>query len=488
MNRFTPVFRLIAGLATAVSCVTAPSATVHAAETDASKVVQVPTLALPSAGTVFQDPAFGSTIQRIANPLEFGSNQMRPEYSQLQAWNSDGSLILLNSGLILDAKSYTLAHKIDYRWPAHGEALRWSPTNPRRLYYIGGGLGGCATSGLYEYNLDGSSTLTGSPKLVRCFPEYESLYKDQSWEEISDDGRIIALVGKKAASNKWGYVNEAFAYDIVGGTKHQALELPINETWGPLTGDFAAASPSGKYVLVQFPAGTARFNGLEAFDLEMNYAGKVHTGSGHGDLIRDASGAEWALIDNANNAYLFSGAHYIVKARIPSGVIFDTAGNVDANATANANLTVRLLQLDWFHHIHISCRNVLAPSFCVFGTYQTKEGYDNGWQPFETEVVKLDLDSTYLAPRVERLAHHRSAPYAISPRDACAGKQSYWAQPHATVRPDGQQLIFGSNWGRICDASEPVDAFVIELGPVTTVNRPLAPKEFGVRATSPRFQ
>ena len=257
------------------------------------------------------------------------------------------------------------------------------------LYYIGGGFGGCASSGLYEYNLDGSSPLAGAPKLVRCFPEYASLYKDQSWEEISDDGRIIVLVGKKTSSNKWGYVNEAFAYDIVSGTKHRALELPIHETWGPLTGDFAAASPSGKYVLVQFPAGTARFNGLEAFDLDMNYAGKVHTGSGHGDLIRDSSGAEWALIDNANNAYLFSGAHYIVKARIPSGVLFDAAGNVDANATANANLTVRMVQLDWFHHVHISCRNVAAPSFCVFGTYQTKEGYDNGWQPFENEIVKL---------------------------------------------------------------------------------------------------
>ena len=40
------------------------------------------------------------------------------------------------------------------------------------------------------------------------FPEYQSSYKDQSFEEISDDGRMIALVGRKAAANKWGYVKK----------------------------------------------------------------------------------------------------------------------------------------------------------------------------------------------------------------------------------------------------------------------------------------
>ena len=51
--------------------------------------------------------------------------------------------MLLNSELIVDAKTYALVHKVDYRWPGFGHALRWSPTDPHKLYFIGGGLGGC---------------------------------------------------------------------------------------------------------------------------------------------------------------------------------------------------------------------------------------------------------------------------------------------------------------------------------------------------------
>lgn len=451
----------------------------HAGETDATRVLQPPAMPLPAVGVSFKDPAFGTSLKRIANPADFDTSELRPEYSQLQAWNADGSLLLLNSGLILETKGYTLVHKIDYRWPGFGKALRWSPVDPNKLYYAGGELGGCGNAGLYEYRLTPGNPMAGTPALVKCFPEYESILKEQSWEEMSDDGRIIALVGKRAADNKWGYVAEVFAYDVVSGTKHRPLALPVDPTWGPVAGDRAAASPSGKYVLVQFGSGTERMRGLEAFDLDMNYLGKVHTGNGHGDLARDAAGNEWAIVDNSNNAYLFSGNHYVVKAKIPQGVIFDAAGNVDANATANAGLTVRLLQVDWYLHMHISCRNIRSPGWCVFGTYYTKEGFDNGWQPLESEVVKVDLESTYQAPKVDRLAHHRTTYEGIASRDSCT-KQNYWAQPHATTSPDGREVIFGSNWGRICESGDPVDAFVADIWS-TNALRPMPPSNFVIR-------
>jgi hypothetical protein len=424
---------------------------------------------------------FGTTIARIANPADFGGNQLRPEYSQLQAWNADGSLLLLNSGFILDTKSYTLAHRVDYRWPGFGHALRWSPVDPRKLYFIGGEIDGCKSAGLYEYNLGAGTPMTGTPKLVKCFAEYQSLFKDQSFEEMSDDGRIIALLGKKPATNKWGYVAEAFAFDVVSGIKHRPMELPVDAEWGPTTGDFVAASPSGKYVLMQFGGGTTRLRGLEAYDLDMNYAGKVNTGSGHGDFTMDSDGTEWAVMTNANNAYLFSGQHYIVKARIPNGVVLDAAGFVDVAATSNAGLTVRLLQLDWFHNVHVSCRNSRSPGWCLISTYSTKSSLDNGWQPFESEIFRVDLTSTHLVPKVDRLAHHRSRVTASTPGDACSKQNDYWSQPHATTRPDGRQVIFGSNWGRICDPSEPVDALVLNVGPVATVVRPDPPKDVTVR-------
>ena len=322
-----------------------------AGETDASKIIPDTALTLPAVGTSYTDPAFGTQTVRI------GQN-MRPEYSQLQAWNADMSLLLVNSLQIIDVKTYKVLHTVDYKWPAWGNALRWSPTDPLTLYYLGGDFPGCLGAAFMKYKLTSGATMLGQPILVKCFPEYEKFLKDESFEELSDDGRYVALLARKpTSSNSFGWVAEAFVYDIQADVKHKALELPVDATWGPRTCDHIQVSPSGKYALLQCAGGTARFYGFEAFDLEMNYIGKVHTGNAHGDVGRDANGNDVAVIDNANNAYLLTDKHYIVMAKIPQGVIFNGSGNVDASATLSGSATVPLLELDWKHNMHISCRN-----------------------------------------------------------------------------------------------------------------------------------
>jgi hypothetical protein len=433
-------------------------------------------MALPPAGSSYTDPVFGTPTVRIANA--------RPEYSELQAWNSDRTLLLTNSTEIRDATTLQIVHTIDFGWPDWGAALRWSPVDPHVLYYLDNNDSFCSGAVLLRYRLNPGTPWTRTRELVRCFPEYTRFFTNESWEELSDDGRYIALLGRKPAANAWGYVAEAFCYDIVGNVKHAPMELPVSPTYGPRTGDHIAMSPSGNYVLMWWEGGTTFLKGVEAFDRDMRYLGKVSTASTpHSTMCIDpATGQDVVVLDNASNGYVLSSRHYIVKAKVPIGVLFDADGNVDAAATVASGATVPLVELDWYHGTHVSGHNRQNPGWVVVSSTETQEGYDNGWQPFEAEVFRVFLDSTPAAPHVDRIAHHRSADSAIAGRDACSGRSNYWAQPHATVSPDGTQVIYGSNWGRICDTSDPVDAFILTLSaPSPDVIAPAAVLDLGAR-------
>src|SRR5262249_13863572 len=109
--------------------------------TDPTVVIAEPTLNLPAPGVTYNDPAFGTATVRIADPTAQGLMQMNPLYSQLQAWNADMRFLLVFVGdgyRILDPNTFAVLHTIDFGWPAYGEGLRWSPTDPLTLYYTGG--------------------------------------------------------------------------------------------------------------------------------------------------------------------------------------------------------------------------------------------------------------------------------------------------------------------------------------------------------------
>jgi len=401
-------------------------------------------LARPVFNSRIIDPDFGGCITRITDYETLGTNSTVPTYSQLQAWNADMSMILLVSNQIINATNYQLVHGIDWGWPDWGEAVRWSPTDPHVLYYSDNDNSFCSGAALMRYTLIPGQPMTRNRSLVRCFPEYEWFFKDAIHEEMSEDGRYIALMGRKPAANAWGWVAEAFAYDIINDTKHGTVELPIDLTWGPRTCDHIQMSPSGTYVILQCAGGTNRFYGMEAFDLEMNYLGKVHTGSGHGDLAWDEDGSEWNVVTNANNAYLFSGNHYIVKARIPDGYTAYMAGDTNASQ--------RILMLDWFTGMHISCQGQQS-GFCVVSA---SGDISDGVLPFEQEIFKIYLDSSYTSPHVERYVDPRSNGTHVY--DNCA-ISSYWAQPHGTVARDASKVMFGSSWGENCF----VESYIIDI-------------------------
>jgi len=284
-----------------------------------------------------------------------------------------------------------------------------------------------------RYRLPSRRLQRARREVVRCFPEYESLDRERSYEELSNDGSRIALVGNRSDGRQ-----EIFAYELSTDTKRRPMVAETEIDW-------VGISPSGRYVIVLWAGGgVPRGWGMEAFDLDMSYVGKVHTGTGHSDLIEDENGIEWAVVDNGNNAYLLSSDHFIVKARIPDGVIID-GDEVDRERTLASGATVPLLRLAWEIGTHVSCRNHLRPAWCVI----TTEGGPSPRAPLQDEILLLHLDSHEAAPKVERLAHHRSL------------MTTYWETPFATSRQDGAEILFATNW----KGQTGIDGYLIRVAP-----------------------
>jgi hypothetical protein len=79
---------------------------------------------------------------------------------------------------------------------------------------------------------------------------------------------------------------------------------------------------------------------------------------------------------------------------------------------------------------HASCRNLNRPGWAYL-TYYKEAG-----QVFSDEVVAVKLDGS---GSVERIAHTHTA------ASGC-----YRCQGHACPSPDGQRVVFASNWAQDC--------------------------------------
>lgn len=435
-----------------------------------SAVVSETTPAGPGYLETYTDARFGLTTRKVTDSAETEIQSAVPVYSQLQAWNANQTRILSRNQQVMNATTFAPLHQVDLGWPAYGGGLRWSPTDTAVLYFTAAldapdtdpFVGSCAAGNarLMKYTLNAAGT-SGTRSLVACFTQYDRFHADPSYEEISDDGRYIALAGRRKTDQR----TILFAYDLVRGeVAGDTLIAPLDGSNNPRTPDWVGMSPSGRYVCAMWANGDARFRGLEAYDREtMDYAGKVTTSSGHGDMTTDAAGQEWYVYTNANNAHFLTENHYIVESKIPVGTVYN-GSSVDASATVSTGASVALLQIDWEHGVHVTCRNHRDPARgCVVSTYNGASGDGNGWQAYERELFFVHLTSTTSVPRVDRLAQHFSDVYFASqlPDEDCQ-VTSYFVQPHATLSPDGQMLYYGSGWGETCRP----EGYILDLSPI----------------------
>ncbi len=386
------------------------------------RVASVPELAEPAPGAYFRDPVFGSCLVRVTDraadlPADDPSPGLKNEYSRVQSFNADASLILVRSiearWYVYDATTFRPLIEV----PASVEP-RWDPNDPAGLYYSD-------ANRLMRIDL-----AAGEQRLVHDFAlDFPDLDLAAVWTRYegspSADGRTWGLIAQDEDWRPVALVVYDVAEDQIIATRR------LDPSWSI---DSVTISPLGDYLLVYHDEVCEE--GLLG-DIQnpcglMVYDRSLQTGRGrlpiigHSDTALDARGREVLVFQDIQ--------------RDEISMLDLQTGQITA-----------LLTIDFSHSplgFHFSGRAFRRPGWVLVSTY-------SGARPSATwmddQVFVLELVP---GGHVFRLAHTHSLVDENQEHD-------YWAEPHATTNPDMTRILFTSNWGR--SGTGEVEMFLILL-------------------------
>jgi len=364
--------------------------------TDGAAVIPLQSVGMPAVNTPFLDPAFNNTsIRRITGFMDSGEWGAHV-YSQLQAFSPDSShIIVIESGTYTVKNRMTLATVLVLN---DINAPRWHPN---------------LSNTIVAYDSNGDTTLrvvyidvvTGSTNVVYTFPNlYERIRGNQSFDELSHDGRWIAGMASTSDGDQM-----IFSLDLENLVLAAQLRLSdlyainVNANFEP---DWVGVSPLGNYLTIQWvPANPSqRLNGMEIFEITTgNFVQQLNPSHHHGDFGLDEDGSEIFI-----SSVLASPEDNNLPAIVSYGL------------PLRNNDPQLILTVPWETLWHVSCQG--PKGRCVVSAGATGMNFNN-------EIFELYLDGS-----VRRLTHHRS------------GMCGYWVQPRASVSKDGKFIVFDSDF------------------------------------------
>ncbi|PPE69152.1 hypothetical protein IS481_07300 [Caldimonas thermodepolymerans] len=371
----------------------------------------VPDLPRPPKGRPLLDPVHGSCVVRVTDHAnEPPQGFARHDYSRRQAFNADGSrlLVIAQDGHwhLYDAR--TLEHLKVLPGLAGDAEPQWHPTDPERLYHLpNNGVG----MRLYELNVEtghAREVADLASRLRARWPRAHAAWT-RSEGSPSADGRYWAFMVDDDQWQGLGIVT----YDLV---EDRVLATYDFAAHGKSRPDHLSMSPSGRYVVVSWNDGPV------AFTRELTQPRPLQRTGEHSDIALTADGDDaYVAVDYKAG----DGAVFMVNLRTGQRTdLFPTY----VNGTATA--------------LHISGKAYRRPGWVLVSTYADYGRGGPQWLHRRLFAVELKA-----RPRIVHLAHHRSR-YA-----------KYWTEPQATVNRDFTRLLFNSNWGT--DSETDVDTYMV---------------------------
>ncbi len=389
-------------------------------------VRQAPSAPEPSARTPFRDPVFGTCVVRVSDrttdlsPTD-DSPGLKNEYSRVQSFNADGSLVLVRgveaTWYLYDAQTLLPLAEL----PLEVEP-RWDPADPDLLYYLD------------ETRLMVHDVEVGEERLVHEFADDlpgQPLAAVWTRHEgrPSADGRYWGLM---AMDEEWETV--AFLiYDL--NTDRVIANRDMRGVPGAEEGiDHVTISPLANYFLASFDrycehgqlGSDAQPCGLMVYDLSLANGRSLLRIVGHYDTALDPEGREAIVFQDIDE---------------------DSISLLDLSSGAVAPLR----SIDFSHGgtgFHFSGCSFSRPGWALVSTYDGDPGAYT-WMEDQVFAIELRPDG-----RVVRLAHTHSLVDEDQEHD-------YWAEPQASVNADFTRIVFTSNWGR--SGTGEVEMFLIEL-------------------------
>jgi hypothetical protein len=380
----------------------------------------------PAAGQPLRDPAFGRCVTRVTDrsaDIESGdsSRGIKNEYSRVQAWNADESLLLLRglagTWYVWDAATLRKVRRLPDAVVAEP---RWDASDPHVLWTVDG-------TRLLRVDVT-TGAVTTKHDFATDFPGRTLTFVWTRWEgSPSADGRTWGLM---AEDEGW----EAIAFLVYDAFEDRVVATrDVSALLSARAADSVTISPSGRFFLAQCePCGEGTMGtdaapcGLMAWDRNLaNGRGLVRV-IGHGDVAYDGTGREVFVYQDVET---------------------DEIAYVDLETGART----ALLAIDFSMTpigLHFSGRSFRLPGWAVVSTYDETRTSE-AWMDDSVFLVELKAGGG-----VVRLAHTRSL---VDP----SLEQDYWAEPHATANRDLSKVLFTSNWGR--SGTEEVETFVVTL-------------------------
>jgi len=384
-------------------------------------VYKIFTTAVPAPGQGVYDPQFGSVQVRVVQ-----TEGLRHEYSRLDPFNKDQSMILLmylkegewrvyrTQTIPYDQES-SLVRTIDMDEP------RWDPDDPEILW------------GHQEFRIMTVNLKTGESKIIKDFSQDKTigpiltanpdLYRitDMDEGESSIDKRfwVFFLQGSQEDYR----VRYMFTWDrnddkVLGLYQISPQEASI---------DWIGMSPRGTWVLIggSFDNG-GNLVGLTMANKELTQFHRLDYATAHADVGLDSDGKEVVVMQNTQTDYID-----LIPIDLNTLPILEAGGSYD---NTNRTPLIRLYYNAESPYglnsgVHISCN---VPGYCIVSTVTEPNIPEQNWLDRTITLVTLDRKK----PRVFYLAR------------VFGTRGAYWEETQAAITNDGMKIIWATDWNK----------------------------------------
>lgn len=382
-------------------------------------VFHLPAAAVPVAGGSVTDAAFDTSQRRVTQ-----TESLRHEYSRIDPFNCDHSLILL---MYLPDGEWRVYETASIPYDQAGnlvrtvavEEPRWDPTNPRVLW-------GTQEFRIGSINVDTGEVTTAKdfaadPAIAPILSANPDLYRitmrDEGESSINKRYWIFAIQGEQDDYR----LRCLFTWDRVLNQVLGIYTLPQSESLI----DWVGMSPLGTYALIggDYDNG-GNLAGLTMANRELTQFHRLDFGTAHSDVGLDSDGNEIIVMQNVRTDFID-----LIPLDLNTQPILEAGGSYGGT---NRVALMRLYYDDTSSiglrsGIHISCN---FPGYALISTYTAPDEPEQNWLDRTVTVAALNPAN----PRVFYLVKIYGTTGA------------YWEETHATISVDGSRVLWTTNW------------------------------------------
>lgn len=374
----------------------------------------------PEPGRSITDAAFGVPQTRVGQ-----TEGLRHEYSRLDPFNCDGTLILL---LHTSSGEWRVYRTQDVPYDQDAGLVRtlnlaeprWDPANAALIWGFRGFQIITIDVGTGQETVvkDFAADAVVAPILAANADLYRITMRDEGESSIDKRRWVFMLQGTQQDYRPRYLVTWDRLEDRVEGT----WAIPLAES----RIDWVGMSPLGNWVVIgaDWDNGGGKA-GMVIADRQFAQFHQIDYDAGHSDVGLDADGNEVIVLQSnrtdsvdmlplrPDTRPIDTGASYAGTGRVRvMRLFYDSTSPLGLNSG-----------------IHISCN---APGWCVVSTFTEPGRPEQNWLDRTITLVRLGREH----PRVFYLAKvHGTA-------------AAYWEETQASITRDASRVVWATNWGR----------------------------------------